>query len=430
MDKNRFSAYYTLMDIERNLAYSNIALKRHIKRGRPDSPAFVRELTYGVLKNRMYLDFIIGNFVKTPVDKLRTSDLILLRMGLYQLIFMGSVPEYAAVSATVDMAKRFSQGHDGFINGVLRQYLRDKDYLALPERERDEVAYLSVKYSYAPWIVKLWLADYGSERAEAMLAAGNKTPVFSVRVNRLRTSREEAMGKLQEKGFEARPGSRAPMCLLVEGSNLLYSRLYTNGFFSVQDESSQIAAEISGASPGETVIDVCAAPGGKTLAMAERMGNKGKIHSWDVYKRRLALLERDARRLGVTIVETKTWDAARVSEEMLEAADRVFVDVPCSGLGVTRRKPEIKYKEGEDGEDGLAGLHEKQRAILAASAEYVKPGGCLIYATCTISRHENQDVVNGFLKKNRAFEVQETAQLFPDVDNMDGFFVCRMRRNW
>ncbi|GHU50936.1 ribosomal RNA small subunit methyltransferase B [Clostridia bacterium] len=425
MDKNRLTAYYTLMDIEKDLAYSNLALKHHIRRGKPDSPAFVRELTYGVLRNRIYLDHIIKNFVKTPIEKTRPGDLTLLRMGLHQLIFMNSVPEYAAVNETVNLAKKFTPGQEGFINGVLRQFLRDREYVALPDRNKSEVDYLSIKYSYAPWIVEMWLKAYESETVEKLMEAGNKTPQFTIRVNRLKTTRDDAVERLNSRGFRTELCERSPMGLQVNGTNLLYNRMYLNGLFSVQDESSQLAAEISGAAPGETIIDVCAAPGGKTLAMAEMMGNRGKILSWDIYKRKLSLLEHEAKRLGITIAETRTWDASRVDSELINKADRVFVDAPCTGLGVVRRKPEIKYK---DNVEDLADLYKKQLGILSASSNYVKPGGVLIYTTCTISPLENQNIVKEFLKKNKGFERRDTIQLLPHEDKMDGFFICKMQR--
>ncbi|MDR2356417.1 MAG: 16S rRNA (cytosine(967)-C(5))-methyltransferase RsmB [Clostridiales Family XIII bacterium] len=426
MDRNRKAAYYTLLDVENNMAYSNIALKNHIRKGRPDAPAFVRELTYGVVKNKIYLDYILGNFIRTPLEKLKPGDLVILRMGLYQLLFMNSVPEYAAVDESVNLAKRFSPGHESFINGVLRQYLRDKDYVTLPARADDEVRYLSVKYSYADWIVKLWLDRYGSADAEALLAAGNETPDFAVRVNRLKTRREDLLTRLCAKGYDVRISERAPQCLLVKGANLLGGRLYKSGLFSVQEESSQIAVEFADPQPGELIIDVCAAPGGKTFAMAERMGDRGKIYAWDIYKRKLSQIEQDAKRLGVRIVETDAWDATRVRSELIGKADRVFADVPCMGLGVVRRKPEIKYKENSD---ELASITKKQGDILEASSNYVKPNGFLIYATCSVSKQENQSVVAHFLKRHRDFKRVDTLELMPHIDKTDGFFVCKLQRN-
>jgi 16S rRNA (cytosine967-C5)-methyltransferase len=346
-------------------------------------------------------------------------------MGLYQLIFMNSVPEYAAVNESVEIAKRFSSGSEGFINGVLRQFIRDRAYVGPPDRAKGEVEHLSIKYSYAPWIVELWLASYDSETVEALLAAGNMTPEFAIRVNQMKITREDLIERLNAKGFRVRPSARAPQGVLVNGSNLLESRLYKNGMFSVQDESSQLAVEMAGPQEGETIIDVCAAPGGKSLAMAEKMKNRGKIYAWDIYHRKLPLIEQDARRLGIDIIETSSWDSTRVNSAMINCADRVFVDAPCSGLGVVRRKPEIKYKENPA---EMSELTNKQLEILTASAHYVKPGGTLVYSTCTISKDENQGTIRKFLRRNKAFEVKDTLQLLPHVDSMDGFFICSMRR--
>jgi 16S rRNA (cytosine967-C5)-methyltransferase len=426
MDRNRKSAYYTLLDVENDMAYSNIALRSHIRRGRPDAPGFVRELTYGVVKNKIYLDYVLGNFIRTPLDKLKSCDLVILRMGLYQLLFMNSVPEYAAVDESVDLAKRFSPGHEGFINGVLRQYIRDKDYVNLPARADDEVRYLSVKYSYADWIVRLWLERYGSEDAEALLAAGNETPDFAIRVNRLKAERKDVLARLTAKGYDVRASVRAPQGLLVKGANLLGGRMYKSGLFSVQEEGSQIVAEIVDPQPGDLIVDVCAAPGGKAFAMAERMGDRGKIYAWDIYKRKLSQIEQDAKRLGIRIVETDTWDATRVRSALIGKADRVLADVPCMGLGVVRRKPEIKYKENSD---ELASITKKQTDILEASSNYVKPGGFLIYATCSISKQENQGIVARFLKGHRDFKRVDMLELMPHIDKTDGFFICKLRRN-
>jgi 16S rRNA (cytosine967-C5)-methyltransferase len=425
MDINRKSAYYTLIDIENDMAYSNIALKSHIRRGRPSTPGFVRELTYGVLKNKIYIDYVLGNFIRTPLGKLKSCDLVILRMGLYQLLFMNSVPDYAAVDESVELAKRFSPGHEGFINGVLRQYIRDRDYVTLPPREENEVRYLSVKYSYAAWIVKLWLDRYGPEAAEELLAAGNATPDFAIRVNRLKAGRDDILARLTAKDYSVRLSERAPQGLLVTGANLLDGRMYKNGLFSVQEESSQIAVEFADPRPGEVIIDVCAAPGGKTFAMAERMGDRGKIYAWDIYKRKLSQIEQDAKRLGIRIVETDTWDATRIRTDLVGKADRVLADVPCMGLGVVRRKPEIKYKENRD---ELEAISKKQADILNASSQYVKPGGFLIYATCSISKQENQGVISNFLKRSKDFKRVDMLELMPHIDKMDGFFVCKLQR--
>lgn len=425
MDANRKTAYYALLDVEAKKAYSNLALNHHIICGKPDSPAFVRELVYGVLENKLYLDYMIDQFVRTKAEKLKVKELTILRMGFYQLNYMDSVPSYAAVNESVALAKRFCKGKEGFVNGVLRNYLRDKDKVQLPDREEDPVRYLSLKYSYAPWIVSLWLDVYEDRFAEELLAAGNRTPDTVIRLNALKTDKESLTKRLSERGFTVTDGNLAANALHVKGSGLLESKLYKAGLFSVQDESSIIAVDLLDPQPEELIVDVCAAPGGKSLYIAEKMENKGRVLAGDIYKRKLNLLEQDAKRLGLTIIETGTWDATRVDSSKEDKADRVLVDAPCSGLGVISRKPEIKYKKyGED----MVLLPRKQLAILSASSKYVKKGGTLVYCTCTIVPEENQDVVAEFLKKNPEFEKEESMQLLPNINNTDGFYICKMRR--
>lgn len=426
MDKNRKTAYLTLMDVESRKAYSNLALNHHIASWKPDSPAFVRELVYGVLENKMLLDYIIEQYLKTPISKLKVSDLTLLRMGVYQLKYMNSVPEYAAVNESVDMAKKFCRGREGFINGVLRNFIRSGKSVELPKRTSpSDVNYLSLKYSYEPWIVELWLEQYAPDFVEELLAAGNITPDVVIRVNTMKTTREDLKRRVTQKGFLALDGLLCKEALHVKGTGLLGGRLYQNGMFSVQDESSILAVNMLDPQPHELIMDVCAAPGGKSLAIAEKMRGHGDVIAWDIYKRKLAIIDKEAERLGINNVTTKTWDATRVDSSMIEKADRVLVDAPCSGLGVIRRKPEIKYKKLTT---EISELPKKQLAILSASSKYLKPGGVLVYSTCTISAHENQKVIGEFLKMHPNFSKVEALQLLPNVNNTDGFFICKMQK--
>ena len=349
MDDDRRTAYLTLIDIENNKAYSNLALNHHITISKPNSKALVRRLVYGVLENRTYLDYVIGHYLTDPLQKLNTSDRTVLRIGLYQLIFMDSIPSYAAVSETVNLAKHYCKGREGFINAVLRNYERSGKEIALPDRETDESEYLSVKYSYAKWIVELWLSEYESEFTEELLAAGNKTPELTIRPNLLKNSKKGLKKRLIEKGYEVSESHINNIALRVKGEDLIETNLYKDGMFTVQDESSMAAVDLLDPQPNEFVIDVCAAPGGKTMYIAERMENRGRILARDLYKKKLDILNREAARLGITIVESGTFDATKIDSELEASADRVLVDAPCSGLGVVRRKPEIKYKEW-DGE--------------------------------------------------------------------------------
>ena len=425
MDINRKTAYTVLLKTEKEQAYSNLELNRQIQLLKPDNPPFVRELVYGVLENKIYLDHILSSLIPKGLRGIKKQVLTLLRMGLYQIIFMDSVPSYAAASETVKLAKKLTPGRDGFINGVLRGYEKKKETIVLPDRSRNLIEYLSVRYSYTEWIVKLWLSIFGEEKTERLLAAGNERPDISVRVNFLKTDRKSLASALEKQGFQTKESSESSRVLLVKGSGLLDTVQYREGYFSMQDTASVLAAEALCAKPGETVLDICAAPGGKSLALAEIMENTGLIRSFDIYRHKLSLLEREAERLGISIVETEENDGCAIRSDLSETADCVLVDGPCSGLGVIRRKPEIKYKEISD--DG-ASLAEKQLRILTVSSRYVKPGGILQYSTCTVNRLENEDVVRQFLENHREFVKVFERQLLPDTDAADGFYICRMEK--
>ena len=423
MDINRKTAFDVLMDVEKNGAYSNLSLNSFIEKNRPDSPAFVRELVYGVLRNRMLLDWFLGQLIPSGLKKIKKQDLTLLRMGVYQLSYMKSVPEYAAVSETVNMSKKLARGRERFINGVLRGYIRNRQQLVLPDRGRDLEEYLSIVYSVERWIVQLWTDAYGEEKTEALLKASNETPGLAVRVNLMKTDRKALKEKLEALGFEAEESEVSDRALLVKGSGLLDTELYREGMFSVQDEASILASDALDAKPGDCIADVCAAPGGKTFATAELMAGKGVIYAMDKYEHKLKLMEAQAKRAGIENIRLLKHDSTEPVEGLKERMDKVLADVPCSGLGVIRRKPEIKYKGMQD----LDELIERQRQILQAAASYVKAGGTLVYSTCTINPVENEKQIVEFLRGNKEFKALEQKQLLPD-GGTDGFFICRMRK--
>lgn len=425
MDINRKTAYLTLLDVESKKSYSNLALNHHIKIGKPSNPAFVRELVYGVLENKMTMDYYIDLLVKEGAGSLKNPELTILRMGIYQLGSMDSVPEYAAVNESVVLAKKYCRSKAGLVNGVLREYINKRMQLVLPPRGEDEVKYLSLKYSYEPWIIELWLEDHSMEEVEALLKAGNETPPMTIRLNWLRVMKKDLIRNLEERGFTVEEGKIAQNALHVKGSRLLESEMYKLGMFTPQDESSILVAQKLNPRHGDLVMDVCAAPGGKATAIAERMNNTGRIIASDVYLRKLDLIDKEVKRLGITNVETRSWDATRVDSKMVGEADAVLVDAPCSGLGVIRRKPEIKYKKLDS---EMKMLPIKQQAILEASSNYVKNGGTLLYSTCTINHKENEDVVDAFLKKHSNFRKTEQIQLLPSTDGTDGFFICVMKK--
>jgi 16S rRNA (cytosine967-C5)-methyltransferase len=415
-----------LRDVEENKAFSNIAVSNAIKKTAPPNVPFLRELVYGTLKNQIYLDWLIGNFVKSPVEKLPVPDKTLLRMGLYQLNSMDSVPDYAAVNETVELAKKYAKGRERFINGVLRSYLREKGNIVLPQEKDDEVAYLSLKYSFSPWIVRMWMKEFGvTERVERLLESLNAKPRLCIRVNTLKTNTQTLSQKLEERGFSAESDEDLPNLLYTEGEGLLDTDLYKEGHFSVQDRGSQIVCEALGAKPGDTVADVCAAPGGKAMTIAEGMNDRGRIAASDIHEHRLSLIGEAAGRLGIHIVTTGRRDGREIDETLAEKADCVLVDAPCSGFGTARRKPEVKYKPFDT---EMQELPQMQLGILRASSRYVKRGGTLVYSTCTIAGRENGDVVDAFMDGSGEFEIVDRAQLMPFVNGTDGFFICKMRR--
>jgi len=427
LDNARKAAYSALRDVESNKAYSNFAIQNAIKKYDLEQAAFVRELVYRTLQMQLYFDFIIGKFIKTPVHKLPVSDRILLRMGLCQLIFLDSVPDYAAVSETVELAKHYSRGREKFINGVLRHYIRDKEKIELPPREEDEAVFLSIKYSIAPWIIRMWMKEY--ERVvwiEHMLSAFNQKPRFCIRANTLKTEPEDLRGRLENLGYKVEPDEDLPDLFFIEGEGgLLGTDLFKDGLFAVQGKASRIAVESLGAQPGETIIHVCAAPGGKTIALAAAMKNTGAIIATDINRKKLGLIMGEAERLGVRNVTALCRDGGMVNDAMVNSADRVLVDAPCSGIGIASRRPEVKYKEYDE---AMAALPKTQLDILSASAQYVKPGGILVYSTCTIAKRENMEVAEAFLHSNEEYELVDTIQLTPTVEKTDGFFVCKMKR--
>ena len=426
MDANRKTAYLSLVDVESKKSYSNLAINHQIVVNKPNSQGFVRELVYGVLERKITLDYYIDQLLKDGIDSLKTPELTIIRMGVYQLSYMSSVPEYAAVNESVVLAKKYCRGKSGLVNRVLREYINRKIELRLPDRADDEIRYLSIKHSYARWIVELWLEYYSVDFVEALLEAGNVTPPMTIRMNWLKVMKKDLIAQLNEQGFEVEQGKLCQNALNVRGSGLLDTDMYKLGMFTPQDESSMLVAEKVDPKHGDIVMDMCAAPGGKTTAIAERMNNTGKIIASDIYRRKLDLIDREAKRLGITNIETRSWDATRVDSSMLHRADRVLVDVPCSGLGVVRRKPEIKYKAFSE---EMALLPKKQLAILSASASYVKPGGRLVYSTCTVNPRENEKVTDMFLKRNPSFTKIERTLLLPNVNGTDGFFICVMEKS-
>ncbi len=435
-DSARALAFKILKDAERNKTYSNIAVDRALASSDLSGAdrGLVTAICMGVTERALTLDAIIDALSKN-CGKTDAEARVLLRMGIYQLYFLDRIPDHAAVNETVALAPKRLRG---FINAVLREFLRRRESGEIgsffPEKEENELSYLSLKYSFPEDVCSEFLKLYGMERAERMFERFNSSPPLTLRINTLKTSRDEYVRLLSERGIGYRLSERLENAILLD--RVAYSELpmADEGWFFVQDEASQICVEALGAESGETVIDTCSCPGSKSFGSAIKMKNKGKIYSFDLHKSKLSLIEKNAERLGIDIIESHERDGRSPDESLFGCADRVLCDVPCSGLGVIAKKPEIRYKRISDFER----LPDIQYAILTASASYVRVGGILLYSTCTVLPRENIENVEKFLKEHKDFEPVEfkigrheskngMLSLYPDIDATDGFFIAKMR---
>ena len=423
-DQDRYAAYLILREIQSKGAYSNLAVNRYVQDPAVRSPGFVRELVYGVLRNQVFLDYNIDRLLKDPKSRMKPGLRILLRMGLYQLLRMDGVTDYGAVDETVKLAGRFFKGQRGFVNGLLRTFIRNGKVTVLPD-PADETAYLSVLYSCHPDIIDMWETAYGPEMTRELLEASQTVPPLTLRTNLLKISRDDLMQRLSAEGHAPEAGTLTDTAICLSGGDLLAGRLYRDGYFSVQDESSQVAVKLLAPKPGEVLADICAAPGGKSCAAAERMQDRGCVHARDLYPEKLSQIQEEARRLGISVIRTAAADGAVYDPSLDAQADAVWVDAPCSGLGVIRRKPEIKLQScGEK----IKMLSRIQSELLSVSCKYVKKNGRLLYSTCTVSPLENEGVTDMFLASHPMFTKEKQLQLLPSIHGTDGFYICLMRR--
>lgn len=390
----------------------------------PREAAFCTRIVRETLQNLYFIDYYLNLWSNTPTKRLEPAVLDILRISAAQLLFMDRVPPSAAVNEGVKLcAKSGCKRASGLVNSVLRRVSENRD--ALPEIPGEGTAeYLSTRYSHALWQVRELIERRGYDGARSVLERNNAEPPLTLQTNTLRTTAEELADMLRAAGFEPVAGA-SPGELRLRGAgraDLLPG--YSEGLFYVQDGAARLAVRESGVKPGMTVLDACAAPGGKSFGAAIQMNGAGRIISCDVQEKKLLRISDGAARLGLDCIETRRMDARRPEEELIGAADVVIADAPCSGLGVIAKKPEIRFKSESD----LEALPGIQLDILRGLAECVKPGGTLLYSTCTLRKCENEDVIAAFLSENSGFEVQEMRTLWPDIDDSDGFFVCRMVR--
>lgn len=418
-------------------AWADAALGARLKGLSPADAGLCSRIVYGVIQNETLLDFYLSGFCTQKLDHLQPPLADILRIGAYQILFLDRVPDNAAVHTSVELAKGAGRGQAaGLVNAVLRRLCREKENLpAIPDR--DEAKYLSIRYSHPKWLVKRLLALLGREGTEAFLTAGNSQPPAAAQVNTCRCSAEEAAKALEAEGVRAEAHPWLPDCLLLQGTgDLERLKAFRDGMIYIQDPAAKLAVLAAGLQPGGRALDVCAAPGGKSFAAAIAMEDRGEVVSCDLHENKLKRVREGAARLGLRSIRAEAADGRAFREEWRDAFDLVLVDAPCSGLGILRKKPDIRRKKADD----LFPLPVVQSAILENAARYVRPGGTLLYSTCTILPEENEDVTEAFLGACPAFSrerftlpgpigrTEGQATLWPHIHGTDGFYICRMTR--
>lgn len=429
-----------LYSIERDGAYSALILNNSIKENKLSitDASFLSALVYGVLERQITLDYIIAQYSKIPLKKTDLKTKLILRLGVYQLLFMDKVPDSAAVNESVKLAKKNKLMRSaGFINGLLRSITRAEVKYTLPDKA-DMAEYLSVKYSCPKEIVRLWLVSYGGTITEEILASLSGRPRLNARVNTLKTTADELISELRSQGVNAEKSELDENAVVLSSTGSVESiRAFKEGKLYIQDLASQLCVKALGPKAGEVMLDVCSAPGGKSFTAAQYMQNCGKIYAFDIYEHKLNLISDNAKRLGITNIRTSLCDACDESSE-LTLAEKVLCDVPCSGLGILSRKPEIRYKKGIVDTD----LPALQYKILCNSARFVMVGGTLVYSTCTLNPEENNKIAERFLNEHSDFEPlpldlgiksiidekENTLTLFPSNGLTDGFFISAFKR--
>lgn len=425
----REAALDILLAVDQKKEYSHIALQQTLQKygySGKQVRSFITRISEGTLENRICIDYIIDSFSKTKVSDMRPLIRNILRMSVYQLKYMDAVPASAICNEAVKLtAKRGMAGLKGFVNGVLRNIARNLEHIDYPDREREPLRYFSVVYSVPLWILEQWREAFDPDVIETMLRAMGQESPTTIRVNTSKITVEECRRLLEQQGITVRSGDYVNTALKISGYDTI-SRIrgYQEGFFSVQDESSMLAGIMAEPFPGARVLDVCAAPGGKTFHMADMLSGTGKIIARDVSAYKIEKIQENLDRFAFSNVELQIQNALELTEETLEWADIVIADLPCSGLGIMGKKKDIKYNASPENQKELVRL---QRAILSVVWRYVKPGGILMYSTCTIHSEENEKNVR-WLTEHYPFRLEAQRQLLPGRETCDGFFMARLRR--
>lgn len=419
-------------------AWADAALRAQLGRDGLSGPdaALCSRIVYGVTQNRLLLDFYLTAYCSQKLDHLQPPLLDILRIGAYQILFLDKVPDSAAVNTSVELAKTTGRGQAaGLVNAVLRKIVQNRNSLP-PIPEREDAQYLSIRYSHPKWLVKRLLSLLGREETERFLAAGNSQPPTAAQVNSLRGSVAELREVLAAEGVSTEIHPWLPDCLLLSGTgDLECLNAFRKGRFYIQDPAARLAVMAMDVKPGDQVLDVCAAPGGKSFAAAIAMGDQGRVLACDLHEKKLKRIRDGAARLGLTCLETAAADGRNCRPDWTGQFDAVLVDAPCSGLGIIRKKPDVRYKRADD----LFSLPVVQHDILESASACVRPGGLLVYSTCTILPEENGQTADAFLAEHPDFSresfdlpslgrVPGEITLWPQRHGTDGFYICRFRR--
>ncbi|HDK7158243.1 TPA: 16S rRNA (cytosine(967)-C(5))-methyltransferase RsmB [Clostridium botulinum] len=441
MDNAREVALDVLKAVLYEGAYSNIVLNKKLNKSnlKDNDKALITEIVYGTLKYKETLDIIIQSYLKNPIKTMDKNIANILRITIYQIRYLDKIPSFAAVNEAVEMSKKISIKYSKLVNGVLRNYIRTYKNKKFYD-DRNNLEKFSFIYSCPKWLIKMFISQYGIETAEKILKGLNERPNITVRVNNLKIDYDEAFEKLDEYGYNIEEGYICPEAIqIIKGKNIEKNPLFIEGDITVQDESAMLVAPSMELTEESIVLDLCSAPGGKTTHISEIINNRSKVYAYDVHQNKLSLIEENAKRLGIKNIETDVCDAAVFNKELKEIAHRVLMDVPCSGLGIIRKKPEIKWTKNEK---EIKNIIDIQRKIMNNGASYLKKGGILLYSTCTLNKEENEENINWFLKKHKNFKIEHL--YYGDVDNiiyhkegfvsilpndkMDGFFIAKLKK--
>lgn len=424
-----------LMEVTKENGYSHLVIRAVLEKYQyldKKERAFITRVAEGTIQYMIELDYIIDQFSKVKVNKMKPVIRNILRMSVYQLKYMDSVPASAACNEAVKLARKKGFGSlSGFVNGVLRNISRNMEQLTYPDVDKNPVEALSIRYSMPEWIVEQWLSDYGRVQTEEMLSAFLTEAPITIRANQNKITPEQLRERLAAEGVKADSldHDKYPelaYAFTISGFDYLNGlSSFREGLFYVQDISSMMVAEYAAPKAGDICIDVCAAPGGKSIHLAEKLQGTGHVEARDLTDQKVMLIQENITRHQLTNITAKRWDATLLDEEAKEKADIVIADLPCSGLGVLRKKTDIKYRMSSSQQKELIAL---QRNILDTVHAYVRPGGTLIYSTCTIHRGENEENVAWFVEKHPEFKVAAMKQMFPEKSVGDGFFIAKLLR--